>query len=198
MSTRTLLVLGLTWGLVGTAGAALAQQPSLAEVAKQEAVRRKNVESGKRVYTNQDLDKGRPLTTGAVAKVPAPAAEAAPQEPESEAEAEQGPQDEASALAMSANPGEDEKPAADGPEITNLRLALASATDSARDALGDVDKANVTIVNLFDEAQRTAAVATRDARLADYRKYQTEIDALSKQIADLEAAHKKAKAAKMP
>ena len=77
-----------------------------------------------------------------------------------------------------------------------LKNALAAITTAARIAQTAVDKANINIVNLFDEAQRTTAAAGRDASLAEYRKLAADIDALNKQIADLEAGASKAEGPK--
>ena len=72
---RLVAACSLSGILLGT-GAVLAQaQPSLADVARQEAERRKTVAKSGKVYTNNDTKTGRPLTTGSSAL--AKAAEAA-------------------------------------------------------------------------------------------------------------------------
>ena len=188
MRMRTVLALALASGLAGTAAVGLAQQPSLAEVARQEAARRKAVEASKKVYTNQDVARGRPLTTGAVAKpANAPAAEASVAS------------DDAQPADGTATPATDDAKApakVDEARVAELKNALAAITTAARIAQTAVDKANINIVNLFDEAQRTTAAAGRDASLAEYRKLAAEIDALNKQIADLEAGASKAEGPK--
>jgi hypothetical protein len=57
------------------AGAVEAQQPSLAEVAQREAERRKSVRTPTKVYTNEDVKKGLPLTTAAAQPAPAAGSE---------------------------------------------------------------------------------------------------------------------------
>ena len=188
MRMRTVLTLALAWGLAGTAAVGLAQQPSLADVARQEAARRKAVEASTKVYTNQDVTKGRPMTTGAVAKpATAPAAEATV-----------ASDDAQPAEGHAAAAADDAKAPAkiDEARLAELKNSLTAITTAARIALTAVDKANINIVNLFDETQRNTAAAGRDASLAEYRKLAADIDALNKQIADLEAGASKAEGPK--
>lgn len=179
MMKRTGLVAGLVCAVLGSIVPALAQQPSLAEIARQEAARRKAVESSKKVYTDKDLNKGRPLTTGASTSnsqtTEAKDAEAAAADP-----------------AVAKAPAPQDGGAAANPRLVELRMALATATEGASAANLAVDKSNVTIVNLFDEAQRNAEIAKRDAKIGEFRKLQATVDALTKEIAELEEAARKA------
>ena len=179
MMKRTGLVAGLVCAVLGSIVPALAQQPSLAEIARQEATRRKAVESSKKVYTDKDLNKGRPLTTGASTSN-SQATEARDAEPVAAAPA-------ADAKAADHKDGG----ATNDPRLVELRMALATATEGASAANLAVDKSNVTIVNLFDEAQRNAEIARRDAKIGEFRKLQATVDALNKEIAELEEAAKK-------
>ena len=70
---RLVSAMALT-GLLGGVPSALAQQPSLADVARQEAERRKSTDKAKKLYTNDDIKAGRPLTTAGAASAPTPAA----------------------------------------------------------------------------------------------------------------------------
>jgi hypothetical protein len=76
--------------------------------------------------------------------------------------------------------------------VNALRAQLAEMTDSAKEALGVLELANVTIVSMFDPAQRDAAIARRDAQMTDYRRLQGDMETLKKQIAEAEAAARKA------
>ena len=174
MRIRTVLAVGLAWSLGGIVSPALAQQPSLAEVARQEAARRKTVETSKKVYTNKDVDKGRAVTTGAATK-PATAA-TAPATP--------GAAQAADAATAAAAPG---APAAADPQLARLRSGLALLTSAAADAMSAIEKSNAVLLALSDEHQRNAATSARETRLVELRRLQAEIEALTQQIDEASA-----------
>lgn len=175
MRIRTVLAVGLAWSLGGSL--ALAQQPSLAEVARQEAARRKTVDASKKVYTNKDVDKGRPITTGAAAKAAPTAAGAT---------APDAAQPAGTAAPMAA-PG---APASADPQLARLRSGLALLNSAAADATAAIEKANAALLALADDNQRNAAETAREARLVELRRLQAEIEALTKQIDEASAGSK--------
>ncbi len=184
MCTRTpLLALGVLL-LIAVATPAAAQ-PSLADVARQEAARRKGAGTSAKVYTNKDVNRGRPLTTAAATtNAPAPPAAAAPER----AVAPDGGASEGTASA----------PSPTDPRLAGLQEQLASLTDAAAKALGEADKLNATIVNLFDENQRRMAIEHRDQQLTDYHLRQAQIEQVTKQIGELQNGRDVPSTAKPP
>ncbi len=174
------LVIGAL-GLVAAAGqiAAAQSRPSLAEVARQEAERRKTLTTQARVYTNADLKHARPLTTAAAAPAPAPAqasqgASAAP------------PTDEKAPAAPDARAG-----AGTGAEV--LAKRLLSARDDLAQARAAFDEQQLRVTMLTadwvgapDEATRASIASARDVAAAEAERLRGEIDSLAKALAQLE------------
>jgi hypothetical protein len=158
-------------GLLGGAGAASAQQPSLAEVARQTAERRKAKDGESKAYTNEDLKRGRPVTV----------AGSAPEKPAEAAEPEA-------------------KPAADATaeRVKELREYVAEREQEAQKLEQRIRDLNSGVLNSFDAAQREALVRDRDAALGDFRKVQLDVEAQKKAADDLEAKAAKPAPAKKP
>ena len=165
-----------------------AAQPSLADVARQEAARRKEMGTSTKVYTNKDVNRGRPLTTAAaVAKLPDPAG--TPATEASGAAAPASAQGEGATAAAVASTD---------PQAAVRREQLARLTEAAALALGHADRLNATIVNLFDETQRRLATEERDRQLTDYRARLAEIEKINTLIGDPQQAETRAPAAAPP
>lgn len=157
-------VVVLAVSLVGGAGRVLAQQPSLAEVARQAAESRKARDKATKTYTNDDLKGGRPLT------VSGPAAEAS--KPAAEAKA-----------GTPARATEDTSKRAE-----ELRAYVAERKLEAERLQRRVADLNDSVLNSFSHEQRQALLRDRDAAIDEFRKVQLDIEAQSKAAADLEAA----------
>lgn len=160
----------LTLALLGFAGTARAQQPSLAEVAKQTADARKAKEKDKasKAYTNADLKGGRMLTVTGTA---------APAQAEAKGDAGGG----------AAPPAADDQTAK---RVQELRTYVDERQAEARRLEQRMRELNDAVLNTFSEQQRVALVRERDTVLADIRKVQLDVEAQTKAANDLEAAAK--------
>lgn len=161
--------------LLGFAATARAQQPSLAEVARQTADARKAKEKDKasKTYTNADLKGGRTLTvTGA----------AAPAQTEAKGDAVR-------AAAAPAAGNETAK------RVQELRAYVAERQDETRRLEQRIRELNDAVLNTFSEKEREAFVRERDVAITDIRKAQLDVEAQSKAANDLEAAAKAAASA---
>ena len=178
------LVIGTVAVVVATGRVAVAQsKPSLAEVARQEAERRKALTTSARVYTNDDLKHARPLTTAAAA--PAPVAGPVPAPgvvPEPAADA-----GTAAAPAASRAPGGGNAAAE---VLAGRLLAARDALEQARAAFGAqqmrVTSLTADWVGAPDEASRATIARARDVAGADAERLRGEIDALTRTLAQLE------------
>jgi hypothetical protein len=159
----------LTLAVLGFAATARAQQPSLAEVARQTADARKAKEKDKasKTYTNADLKGGRALTvTGA-----------APAQAEAKGEA----------AAVAAAPAAGDETAK---RVQELRAYVGERQEEARRLEQRIRELNDAVLNTFSEQQREQLVRERDAVIGDIRKVQLEVAAQTKAADDLEAAAK--------
>lgn len=157
------LVMLLSLAVLGGATAARAQQPSLAELARQTAEARKAREKSTKTYTNQDLGSGRPLT---VSRAPGEKAPAAP------GDAAEG------------------KPAAADPTAARIQQLRAYVSEKQKEAdrlQQRVSELNDAVLNTFSEEQRQALVKERDGVIAEVRGVQLDIAAQSKAADDLAA-----------
>ncbi len=168
------LVIGTVAVVLATGRVAVAQsKPSLAEVARQEAERRKTLTTSARVYTNDDLKHARPLTTAAPTPVPGAV-------PATEARA-------AAAPAPSRAP--DEGSAA----VDVLAGRLLSVRGDLEEARAAFDAQQMRVTSLTadwvgapDEATRAAIASSRDAAGADAERLRGEIEALTRTLTQLE------------
>jgi len=179
MLNRRLIVAWSVAGLLMGSATVLAQasQPSLAEVARKEAERRKAVTKASKVYTDEDTKAGGRLLTTAAARPAAPQA--------------------ATDKGDSAGTKEDPRVAALGGEVLALRASELRNQIGQKEQAGARMKAQILQVegligNAFDENQRTALVADRDARVTSLQQLESEIEALQQQISQLEAAARRA------
>lgn len=158
------LVMLLSLAVLGGAAAARAQQPSLAELARQTAEARKAREKTTKTYTNQDLRSGRPLTVTRAPGEKAPAA----------------PGDAVEGKAAAADPT--------AARVQHLRDYVSEKQREADRLQQRVSELNDAVLNTFSEAERQALVKERDAVIAEVRGVQLDIAAQSKAADDLAAA----------
>lgn len=163
-------VLVIAWAVVlAGAVAAHAQQPSLAEVARQTAETRKAKDKASKTYTNADLKGGALTVTGSATK---PA--------ESEAKTTAAP-------TVAPSPADEA-----GKRVKELRAYVADQEQEARRLEQRVRELNEAVLSSFYQEQRDALVRERDAALDGIRKLQLDILAQAKAANDLEAAAKAA------
>jgi hypothetical protein len=192
MSCRWLAgVFSLAAMLVGV-GPALAQtaQPSLAEIARQEAERRKGVGQPAKVYRNDDTKAGRPLTTGSATLAKDLAASQRPPDAQKAGEPAAGTAESTTAAAAAGgaatSKGDDAREAL-------LKRILDVKEQISKNELGkeritsQLDQMNNDIIDAFDSQVRQRLVEERDAALASYRRLDAEVEGLRKVLADLEA-----------
>lgn len=154
--------------------------PSLADVARQEAERRKNAEKSSKVYTNADTKSGRPLTTAAAAPAkPAPAA----------GQAGAGPGGAAGKDGKGAGKGEMTKEAREAllARILDLKEQISRNELQAGKVSAQMDQLNTDVLNSFDQVTRNDLLQQRDGALANFRKLQSDTEGLRKALSDLEA-----------
>ena len=164
-----------------------AQTPpkSLADVARQEAERRKTVEKSNKVYTNEDTKGGRPLTTGAASLAKPPAAVA-----------------EKAGDAAEGVGGREGKGAGKGEMTKEARAALLKRILDLKDQISrneleagkvsaQMNQTNTDVLNSFDQVTRNDLLEQRDGALANYRTLQSDTEALRKVLSDLEADARK-------
>ena len=167
ISTPRIAAFGVLMVLCLRAGAALAQQPSLVELAQKEQARKKSLKAQPaKVYSDKDLPK---------AAAPAPVASTAP--PPTQVPAEQKPAEEK----------KDEK------DEAYWRARMAQAREALRraqafaDALQSQINAMATdLVNRDDPYQRAKIADDRQKALAELQRVKSEIEQSKKEIADIE------------
>lgn len=189
MRTRTLVVLGMVIGL-GVASAGAAQQPTLAEIARQEAARRKAIEGGAaKVYTNKDLPKDAQIK----AATPGGKEGAGDETASKDGEASKTGDAAVKATGTEKAAGTSAPAPSDDPRVNELQSRLQDVIDTSKVLLTQMDQDALSIVNLFEDSERKVAIAKRDNRMVDYRKIQSQIQALTEQLneARAEAAKRK-------
>ena len=178
--TRVCLALaGWCW----LSASALAQSPSLGDVAKKEQDRRKNLPEAGKVYTNKDLPKSavKPAEAGG-----APAQAVASPEP------------------SSAIPAEGEKKA-DDPDVkakqseAEWRKRMADAREGlrrnemfAQSLQTRVNSLTQDVLSRSDPVQKSQLSAERKEALSELARVKQEIEAGKKQITDIEEEARKA------
>ena len=167
---------------------AQSEQPSLADVARREAERRKTAPRAEKVYTNTDTQAGRPLTTGAAA-------------PKATAKAEGEAGQAGQPGAAGAKEGKDANVPADtkgqgepkgiaealAQRILDLKEQISRDTVAGQRLSTQVDELNNGVLSAFDAQRRDELVRQRDEVLTEYRKLATGLDELKQVLADLEA-----------
>jgi hypothetical protein len=153
---------------LGALSAAEAQ--SLADVARQEAERRKAAEKARKTYTNDDLKGGRPLTTmGAAAKPP---------QEEGQDKAAKGEQ----------GPGKGPTDESVAKRVAELKEELSQLQRDKAQTQQRVDEINSKVLETTDQASLEQLVRERDATIEQYRRLEVDIAAQGKLIAGVEAA----------
>ena len=170
--TSSRIAAGLAILLCLRAGAALAQTPSLVELAQMEQARRKLVKGVAKVYTDKDLPKaGTPAIASAV-----PTPTVIPPEPKPAEAVPEAQKDEASWRARMAQ----------AREALRRNEAFAAALQSRINALA------TDMVNRDDPYQRAKIGDDRQKALAELQRVTTEIEQAKKEIADIEEDARKA------
>lgn len=195
---RLVAVCSLIGIMTGVGGALAQSQPSLAEVARQEAERRKSLAKAGKVYTNDDTKTGRPLTTGS-----SPLARAAEKTQESAeaadkvegGEAESGGTETGKKATSKADSKADatKADAAKGnrdavtKRILNTQERISRNDVEAQRAQKLVDDINERVLASFDQVERDQLISQRDAAMAAFRKVQADTAELRQVLRDLEA-----------
>jgi hypothetical protein len=172
MKTATALVILFCF----STGAALAQSPSLVDLAKQEQERRKTLKgSSAKVYSDKDLPKGAPPPVAStVPSTPAATAIAPEQKP-----AEAKPDDQKDEAWWRAR-------IAQAREAQRRAEAFAEALQSRINAL------STDVVNRDDPYQRAKIADDRLKALAELQRVTGEIEQSKKEIADIEEEARRA------
>jgi hypothetical protein len=184
MFTRCALV--LTIAMAGLAGTALAQEPSLAEVARKEGERRKTVATPAKVYTNADV---RPVLAPSR---PVPAPPAPDQAAATPAAAPAGQSEGAAGAGTGIDAATADEPKAGEAEwrkrITDAREQLQRST-LFRDALQSrINGLTTDFVARDDPHQRAEVARQRQEALAELDRVNKEIEAGTRLVADIEDA----------
>ncbi len=156
--------------------AAAQQQPSLAEVARREAERRKAIRTPAKVYTNDDLKTSRPITTAAAAPAPPP--------------------DAAKPAAAAAQATQAKEPARDE---AFWRNRIAQAREQLQRSQMFLEALQSRANGLYaeftardDPAQRAVVANERAKVLAEMERVKIEIQEQTKGIADIEEEARRA------
>jgi hypothetical protein len=166
------------------------QQPPLAEVARQEAERRKTVKTTQKVITTKDLPESArraPSPTTPAEAAPAagaPAAEQAPMDPKAASDAKAG-----------AKP--DVKADAKDEAAWRARIEQARETVRRNEAFAEALQSRINgltrdFVNRDNPVQRAKIGEDRQKALAELDRVRNDIERAKKQIADIEEEARKA------
>jgi DNA repair exonuclease SbcCD ATPase subunit len=173
---RSLAALGLALALCVRGGAALAQQPSLVELAQKEHERKKTVKTApSKVFTDKDLPKP---------TAPPPVASTVPPVAPTPVPAEQ-------------KPAEDKKD--DQNDEASWRTRMTQAREALRraEAFADALQSRINalatdMVNRDDPYQRAKIAEDRQKALAELQRVQTEIEQAKKDISGIEEEARRA------
>jgi nucleotide-binding universal stress UspA family protein len=169
-----IVAFGVGLGLCLPAGLALAQQPSLAELAQKEQERKKALKAAPaKVYTDKDLPKSS-----------APPAVASAVPPSTPVAAEEKP-------AEQPKPPESEE-ATWRSRMAQAREALRRAEAFAEALQSRINALTADVVNRDDPYQRAKLADDRLKALAELQRVQGEIEQSKKEIADIEEEARKA------
>ena len=191
-SARRSLVAGLLAAIVSPALAIAQQQPPLAEVARQEAERRKGVKSTQKVITTKDLPESAKRPPSAPAdSTPASNAGAHPS-------GAHPPGDPAAAAAPSQAPTPAAAAGAKGTE-EQWRGRVAQARENVRrnEAFAEALQSRINglttdFVNRDNPVQKRQIGEDRQKALAELERVRADIETGKKQIADIEEEARKA------
>ncbi len=166
---------GVALGVCLRAGMALAQQPSLVELAQKEQERRKALKAAPaKVFTDKDLPK--PAAPPPVASTAPPATAAVP--------AEQKPAE--------AKPEDQKDETWWRTRMSQAREALRRAQAFADALQSQINAMAADLVNRDDPYQRAKLADDRQKALAELQRVQSEIEQSKKEIADIEEEARKA------
>jgi chromosome segregation ATPase len=154
------------------AGAALAQTPSLVELAQKEQARRKTVKGAGKVYTDKDL----PKTSSSPTASTVPSVTAVPPEPQP---AESKPEDQKDETWWRNR-------------ITQAREAQRRAEAFAEALQSRINALATDLVNRDDPYQRAKIADDRQKALAELQRVTGEIEQAKKDITDIEEDARKA------
>ena len=171
------------------------QQPPLAEVARQEAERRKTVKSTQKVITTKDLPEsarrapGSTTTTAAASGEGAPAAGAH--------HGEQSPTDPKAAADAKAGAKPDVKADAKDEAAWRARMEQARETVRRNESFAEALQSRINgltrdFVNRDNPVQRTKIGEDRQKALAELERVRNDIEQAKKQVADIEEEARKA------
>ena len=177
MRSRTWVAF-LLIGVGPLATAAAQQQPSLAEVARQEAERRQAVKSSARVYTNEDAKKAAGTPISVVAAAPAAASPSASAPPGAAGEAA------AAQPKAAAEPEKDE--AYWRKRMTEAREQLLRSRLFAEALQSRINALTTDYVARDDPYQRQQIAQQRQEALAELDRVHRDIEAHAKAVDDLE------------
>jgi len=169
------------------AGSAAASAQSLADVARQEAERRKTIRSSGKVYTNESLDNGAapaaptPAPPAAAASPDAPAADAPP-----EGQTPAAPDTPAASEAAPQNEAEWRK------RVAGIRDALSRAEIFAEALQSRINALTADFVNRDDPAQRELVGAERQKALAELDRVKQETQDHQKALTALQEEARRA------
>jgi len=172
--TVWLLITAFALGMASTAWSQT--PPPLAEVAKKEADRRKAIKAPAKVFTNEDVAKSKGVMTSAVA----PAVPAAPA----------GATEQAAAAAPPPDPAKDE--AYWRGRITDAQERLRRARMFADALQTRINVLTADFTRWDDPAQRDVIGQQRREALAELDAVNRDIEALTKEIADIEEEARRA------
>jgi hypothetical protein len=171
------------------AGAGGAQAQSLAEVAREEAARRKTVATPGRVYTNNDLrpDFTRPAPPPATPESTSAAGHGAAAAPEAGAAAAGATQGTAQGTAPGAAQGGDLRDQAYwSSRMADARAKVDRSQAFAQALQNRIDMLWTDFVNRGDPVQQRAIEQDRNKALAELETLKREIEANRKAVADIE------------
>jgi len=177
MKPARIAALGVAVGLCLRAGLALAQQPSLAELAQKEQDRKKALKAAPaKVYTDKDLPKS--STPPAVASaVPSSTPPAATEEKKAAAEPPKPPDSEEATWRN---------------RMVQAREALRRSEAFAEALQSRINALTADVVNRDDPYQRAKLADDRLKALAELQRVQGEIEQSKKDISDIEEEARKA------
>jgi hypothetical protein len=172
MHSRTahrITAFGLALGLALHAGAVLAQQPSLAELARKEQERKKALKAvPSKVYSDKDLPKSSAAPPVASAVPPATA----------------------TPIPAAPKPAEEKKDERDETywrnRVTQARESLRRAEAFAEALQSRINALSADVVNRDDPYQRAKIADDRVKAIAELQRVQTEIEHAKKAITDIE------------
>lgn len=180
MSSRTapsITAFGMALALCLRGGAALAQQPSLVDLAQKEQERKKALKAvPSKVYSDKDLPKS---------SVPPPVASTVP--PSTAVPAEQKPAEE-----KKEEKKDDKDEAYWRTRMTQTQEALRRAEAFAEALQSRINALSADVVNRDDPYQRAQIGEQRQQALAEMDRVKAEIEQLKKAIADIEEEARKA------